>query len=284
MIVEGSGKARSIAAFLGQKRGTGTDTTSQGTGQTQGPGLGRANASNRRSFEGILKPQMTPMSIIPYPTTTQLVGTKQPGAGQTPRRITGRGSFEFPSPMTPVSLPRGFKKGLRNNRENEANSNGNAHGSGNVFMGPEGGADVRAGTGTGMGGYMRMFEGAGDGGSTGGLQSTLDRDIVAPAPGYALRGLGENPEDEGCGIDGTLARSPSAFGAMAEAEAGTERNDDTQRSFGGTKRGMRREDMDESERYACEGHQTQGSAKRMKPAQHDPHVGDLFARRVSDPA
>ncbi|KAF8553996.1 hypothetical protein OG21DRAFT_1485005 [Imleria badia] len=272
MIVDGNGKARSVAAFFGQKRGTGTDTASQGTGP-QGPGLGRANAStNRRSFEGILRPEMVPMSIIPYPATTQLgAGMKQPGAGQTPRKTTGPGAFEFPSPMTPVSVPRGFKKGFRKNREDEATSNGNAHGSGVVFMAPEGGAEVRAGTGTGIGAYMRVFEGSGSGGSAGGLQSTLDRDIVAPVPAYALGGFGENPEDEGCEIDDIFARSSRSFGAMAEEEVGTEKSNDTQRSFGGTKRGMRREDMEESGRYADEGREAQGSAKRTKQVQHDPN-------------
>jgi len=285
-IVNGNGKARSLAAFLGQKRGTGTDAASQGVGPTQGPGLGRANTStNRRSFDGILRPEMTAMSIIPYPTTTTQLGagTKQPGAGQTPRKIGGPGAFEFARPMTPVSVPRGLKKGFgifAENREDETTSNGNGLGSNIVFMGPEDEADVRAGTGAGGGGYMRMFEGFGSGGSAGGIQSGLEHDIAAPVPGYALGGLGENPGDERYELDGMFARSSRPLGAMAEAEAGMEKGNDSQRSFLGTKRGMRCEDIEESGRYTDPSHPTQGSAKRMKPMPHDPNVSDSFARFV----
>lgn len=225
---------------------------------------------------------MIPMSIIPYPATTQLGAGKQPGAGQTPRKTTGPGAFEFPTPMTPVSVPRGLKKGFgvfAENREDEVTSNGNAHGGGIMFMGPEGEPDMRIGAGAGIGGYMRMFEGSGGGGSAGGLQSSLEHDIAAPVPGYALGGLGEIPGDLGCEIDGIFAHSSRSLGAMAEAEIGMEKND-SQRSIGGTKRGMHREDTEESGRFTDEGHQSQGSVKRMKRVQHDPNVSDLFAHFV----
>ncbi|KAI9457057.1 hypothetical protein HD554DRAFT_2042446 [Boletus coccyginus] len=275
-FVNGNGKARSIAAFLGQKRGTGTDAASQ-VGPTQGPGLGRANTStDRRSFDGILRPQMTAMSIIPYPTaTTQLgAGMKQPGAGQTPRKIAGPGAFEFARPMTPTSIPRGLKKGFgifAENREDETTSDGNGLQGNIMFMGPEDEADVRAGTGAGVGGYMRVFDGSGSGGSADGLQPSLEHDIAAPVPGYALGGLGENPGVERCEIDGMFARSSRPLGAMAEAEASMEKGNDSQRSFLGTKRGMRREDIEESGRYTDASHPTQRSGKRMKLMPHGPN-------------
>lgn len=282
MFVNRNGKARSIAAFLGQRRDTGTEIASPGPEPTQGPGLGRANTStNRRSFEGIQRPEMTPISIIPYPaTTTQLgAGMKQPVAGQTPRKAPGSGAFEFPTPMTPMSVPRGLKKGFgifAENREDEATSNGNAHGSSIVSMGPEGEMDVPIGAGTGLGGYMRVLEGSGGGGGAGGLQSSLERDIAAPVPGYALGELGETPGG-GCDIGGIFARSPRSLSAIREAEVGVEKAD-SRRTAGGTKRGMRREDLEESGRFTDQGRQTQGSAKRMKQAQYDPNVSDLFAR------
>ncbi|KAH0833391.1 hypothetical protein J3R83DRAFT_12495 [Lanmaoa asiatica] len=219
---------------------------------------------------------MIPMSIIPYPATTAQLGAgaKQPGAGQTPRKTLGPGAFEFPRPMTPVSMPRGPKKGFgifAEGREDEAILNGNAHGSSVVFMGPGGEGDVRVGAGTGISGYMRMFEGSGGAGSAGGVQSNLEHDIDAPVPGYALGGLGANPGDEGCDVDGIFARSSRSLDAMTETETGMERNNDSQRSLGGTKRGMHREDMEENGRYTDEGHQSQGSAKRMKQVQYDPN-------------
>ncbi|KAG8212822.1 hypothetical protein J3R82DRAFT_11116 [Butyriboletus roseoflavus] len=274
MLANGNGKARSITAFLGQKRGTGTDTALQGTGPTQGPGLGRANTrTNRRSFEGIRRPEMIPMSIIPYPATTEQLdaGGKQPGVGQTPRKTVGPGAFDFPRPMTPLSAPRGIKKGFgifTESQEDEATPNGNAHGSGVVFMGPGGEMGVRLGTGTG---YMRAFEGSGGAGSAGGVQSSLECDIVAPVPGYALGGLGANPENAGSEVNGIFARSSRSLDAMIEAEVGMERNNDSQRSFGGAKRRMHREDMEGNGRYTNDGHQPQGSAKRMKQVQYDPN-------------
>ncbi|KAG6372178.1 hypothetical protein JVT61DRAFT_7971 [Boletus reticuloceps] len=265
MFGNGNSKARSITAFLGQKRG-GTDTAPKGAG------LGRANTSrNRRSFEGILRPELTPMSIIPYPTAQLGAGMKQSGAGQTPRKTAGSGAFA--RPMTPVSVPRGFKKGfgvLTENREDEVTSNVDVHGSGIMFRGPEGDADVRIGAGTGIGGYMRVFGESGGGGNAGGLQSSLECDMAAPVPGYALGGLRTNQEDEGCEIDGIFARSSRPLGEMAEEEVGMENNNNSQRSLGGTKRGMHREDIEESGRYTDDGHQTEGSAKRMRQMRHDP--------------
>ena len=66
-------------------------------------------------------------------------------------------------PMTPVSVPRGLKKGFGifgDYREDEATSNVNAHGSGIVFIGLGCEADVRISAGARIGGYMRVFEGA----------------------------------------------------------------------------------------------------------------------------
>lgn len=275
MFVNGNGKARSIAAFLGQKRGTGTDTAS-----TQGAGLGRANMrTNRRSFEGIWRPEITQMSVIPYPTTTEQLGAGvKHGTGQTPRKTAGPGAFEFSRPMTPVSAPRGLKKGLgifAESQEDEVTLNGNAHGSGAMFMGPGGDVDVRIGGGTGIGGYMRALEGSGGAGSAGGIQSTLEHDMAAPVPRYELGGLGASPGDEEYEVDGIFARPSGSLDAMTEAEVGVERNDNSRRSLGGTKRGMRCEDMEGSGRYTDEGDH-QGSSKRMKQVPHDPNVSDLF--------
>lgn len=224
---------------------------------------------------------MTPMSIIPYPATTEQLGAgvKQPGVGQTPRKTVGPGAFEFSMPMTPVSVPRGLKKGFgifAESREDEAASNRNAHGNGVVFMGPGGEADGRVGAGSGIGEYMRGFEGSGGAGSAGGIQSSLEH-MVAPVPGYVLGGLGANPGDEGYEVDDTFARLSRSLDAMTEAEVGMERNNDSHRSLGGTKRGMRREDMEGNGRYTDEGDQPQGPAKRMKQVQHDPNVSDSFA-------
>lgn len=226
---------------------------------------------------------MVPMSTIPYPATTEQLGSgaKQPGVGQTPRKTVGPGAFEFPRPMTPVSVPRGLKKGFRifsEGREDEQTSNGNAHESGVVFMGPDGEADVRVGAGTGIGGYMRGFEGSGSAGNAGGIQSSLEHNVATPVPGYALGGLGANPGDEGYDVDGIFARSSRSLDAMTETELSVERNNDSHRGLGGTKRGMRREDMEGNGRYTDEGDQPQGSAKRMKQVRHDPDVSGMFAR------
>ena len=268
IFVNGNGKARSVAAFLGQKRGTGTDAGSQGTHPTQGPGLERANTSmHRRSFESILRPEMAPISIIPYPVTTQ-----QPGTGQTPRKMAGQGAFEFPQPMTPASVPRGLKKGFgifTEGRDEVTTPNGNAHGNGVAFVGPGGEADGRADTGTEIGGYMRVFEGSG-GGRSAGVQSSLEHDIAAPVPGRVLGGLGSNTGDVGCEADSIFARSSMPFDG--EIEVGMERSNSSQRSFGGTKRGTRPEDVEENGWYTDDGHHAQGSTKRMKQIPHDPDV------------
>ena len=273
MSVNENGKARSISAFFGQKRGTGADTALSG-GPTPGAGLGTNAGAKRRSFEGILRPVMAPMSIIPYPTTAQPgEATIQPFAGQTPRKTGGPGAFEFQKPMTPVSVPRGPKKGFgvfAENREDEETPNEHAQENGIVFMGPDDETDMRARVETGIGGYMRGF-GASE---CGGLRSGLERDIVAPVPGYALRGLVANPEEEGCEMDGIFARSSRPLGAMTEGEVGIEKVSNPQRSLG-TKRGLRREDMEEGGRHTDEGHQTQRTAKRTKRVQNDPDVSDL---------
>lgn len=275
MFIDGNGKARSISAFLGQKRGTGTEAASQGAEPTQGASLGRANTTlNRRSFEGILRP---PTSIIPNPATPQFsTGLKQPGAGQTPRKTAGPGAFEFQRPMTPVSVPKKGVGKFAENQQNESISNGNALESDNVFIEPEGEADVRLGAEAGIGGYMRFFEESGDGESAGGLQSSVEHSIVAPVPGYALAGLGENPEDGACEIDGIFAHSSRSLGAMVDAKVGKDKATDTLMKPRGAKRRMGHEDIEEGERAVDKRHQTQGSTKRIRQVQHDPDVSDFF--------
>lgn len=222
---------------------------------------------------------MTPMSIIPYPATTEQPGAggQQPGAGQTPRKTMGPGAFEFPRPMTPLSAPRGIKKGFgifAESQEDEATLNGNVHGSGVMLMEPGSEVGVRVGTGTGMG-YMRAFEGSGDAGSACGLQSSLEHHIAAPVPGYALGGLGANPGLEGCEVDGIFGRSSRSLDPMTESEVGVERNNDPQRILGGPKRRVHCEDMAGSRGYTDDSHQPQGSTKRMRQVQLDPDVSDL---------
>lgn len=270
MFVNGNGKARSITAFLGQKRGTGTDSGPQAAPPIQGPGLGRTNTgTHRRSFEGILRPELTPMSIISYPATAQ-----QPGAGHTPRKTGAQGTFEFPKPMTPASIPRGLKKGFgifTEDRDDVTNPNGSALGSDIVFMGSGGEAGMSIGVGTEMSGYMRAFEGPGGGRSAGGVQSSLEHDIAAPVPGRALGGLGADMGDLSCEADGIFAHSGRSLDAMSETEVSMERSNNPQRSFGGTKR-TQPEEVEEHGWYLDNGHQAQGSAKRMKQAQHGPDV------------
>lgn len=280
MFVNGNGKARSISAFLGKRRINGSDAASQGTHPTQGSGLLRANASaTRGSFEGILRPEITPMSIIPYPVATQQLGPggKQPGVAQTPRKTAGQGALEFAMPMTPVSVPRGLRSRgfgvVAQGQDKESIQNGTAHGNGIAFMGSGGETDVCADAGTGMGGYMRVFEGSGSGGNADGLQPSLEHDIAAPVP--VLGGLDTNAEDVGCGADSIFAPSSRSLDALSQTEVGMERSNNSRTSFGGTKRGIRPEDVEEHRWFTDEGHQTRGSSKRMKQAQHDPDVSDL---------
>ena len=270
MFTNGNGKARSIAALLGHKRGTGPDPGPQGTRSTQGPGL--SATAHRRSFDGLLRPEMTPMSIIPYPAMKQQIsaGGNQPAAGQTPRKTMGQGSFEFPRPLTPASMPRGIKKGYRvfaEGRE-ESTPNGNPV----VFMGPGGEADMREGAGAEIGGYMRVFEGLGGGRNAGGVQSSLDCDIAAAMPVRALGAQDANTGDASYEVESVFARPSRSFDATSETEVGVEKGNDSQRSFGGTKRGMRAEGAEANDWYTDEGHQVQGPAKRMRQVQHDPDV------------
>ncbi|KAF9234354.1 hypothetical protein BU15DRAFT_65787 [Melanogaster broomeanus] len=212
--------------------------------------------SKRRSFDGIHRPNMTPMSIIPYPSPESNAPTGGNQQVQTPRMASGQGAFRFPRPSTPVTSPRGVKKGLVGFEESRYND-GNEDGI--VFMGTGAGAESRVDTGGGVTGYMRVFSrpGRGETGTGTGVmgQQTSGFQIAAPIPGYAhafSKGMGiqgHNKSD----ADGMYASPLRPLEAVPE-EKGPE----------GLKRGIDREEM-EGDGKSIEGDtQSQGSAKRMR--------------------
>ncbi|KAG9316090.1 hypothetical protein JVU11DRAFT_3763 [Chiua virens] len=280
------GKARSVTAFLGQKRATGTSITSQGGRANQEPGLGRANASsNRRSFDGIARPVMAPISIIPYPETpSQLCsGVTRRGVAQTPRKTLGPTAFEFMRPMTPVSVSRGTKKGFGSfpeSQDDEMTACGSMDAKSVGLMRPDGDENVQCGAETGLGGYMRALEASERSGSR--PVPSLEHEIVAPVPGYTLRGLSTHTHNNGPEVEGMFPTCRKSLDLASEKETDMERNDDLQLEMGHgrLKRGLRSEDGQKHGNFTDEDHRSPGSAKRARQARQDP---DEYLRISSPP-
>ncbi|KAF9220713.1 hypothetical protein BS17DRAFT_787034 [Gyrodon lividus] len=268
----GGGKPRSLAALLGRKKGTMSPVAQPG-----GPGqAGGQGQSHKRSFNTIRRPDMTPLSIIPYPVPQPNAHTSGNQQVQTPRKTIGQGAYVFPRPSTPVSAPGVLKKGLEgydDSRDNEGNADGI------VFMGPGAEAESHVDTGGSVTGYMRVFSRSGSGGTgtnTGVMgQQGLGLKIVAPTPGYAHAGLGMHMDvqgdDEGA-VDKLYAHQSRSLEDIPEevSQGEVERITEPQRSLRRVKRGMGREEEMEVEAgpIGC-GHQSQGPAKRMRHMQDE---------------
>ncbi|KIJ62995.1 hypothetical protein HYDPIDRAFT_114156 [Hydnomerulius pinastri MD-312] len=265
------GKARSLAGLLGRKKGA-TSPSVEENRQVQGD-------LHRRSFEGIRRPERTPLSIIPYPTpqTNAHMGGHLQASAQSPQKAVGQGAYSFPRPSTPVSAPRGYRKGLvgYEGRQDE----GEGHGDGIVFMGSGGKTESRVDAGAAVSGYMRVFSRSGSGGTvvrpgTGGQQG-LGLKIATPIPGYAHSGLTMNVDDQSHGegeADGMYAGPLGHLEGIPE-EACVELEHPLRR----VKRGLGREDMEgEDTRSADGGRQGQ---KRLRHAQDE----DEEYTRLSSP-
>ncbi|KIK94226.1 hypothetical protein PAXRUDRAFT_828183 [Paxillus rubicundulus Ve08.2h10] len=254
------GKARSLAAFLGRNKGTLSPVA-------QVDGLGPAEGQmqlHRRSFDGIRKPIMAPLSIIPYPTP-------QPNA-------IGQGTYAFPRPSTPLSASAVLNKGLgsyEDGRNNEGNEDGI------LFMGPGAEAEPRVDTGGGVTGYMRVFSRSGSGGTgmgTGRIgQQTSGLKIAAPVPGYTQAGLGMRTGvqgDDEAHIDRMYARQSRSLEAITEEvdRDEMERTTEPARSLWGVKRGISREEMERDGGSVGGDDQAQGSAKRLRRTQDEDEV------------
>ncbi|KAF9234355.1 hypothetical protein BU15DRAFT_65788 [Melanogaster broomeanus] len=224
----------------------------QASGQSPAQGQGQ---SKRRSFDGIHRPNMTPMSIIPYPSPESNAPTGGNQQVQTPRMASGQGAFRFPRPSTPVTSPRGVKKGLVGFEESRYND-GNEDGI--VFMGTGAGAESRVDTGEGETGTGTGVMG----------QQTSGFQIAAPIPGYAhafSKGMGiqgHNKSD----ADGMYASPLRPLEAVPEevSPGGAGKKHGTRKDPEGVEAWHRPEEM-EGDGKSIEGDtQSQGSAKRMR--------------------
>ncbi|KAH7884897.1 hypothetical protein F5I97DRAFT_1515129 [Phlebopus sp. FC_14] len=259
----GDGKVRSLAGLMGKKKAA---NPAAARGSRPGQGQGQMQTP-RRSFEGIHRPEMTPISIIPYPTPHPDTFTGQ--YMQPSRKAMAPDSFSFPT-STPLPGSRGMKNGLDvHDNEREEGEKGSQKGL--IYLGA-GDNESNLDTGGSVSGYMRVFSRPGSGGSvvrpSSGEQRIFGAKIAAPSPGYARAAMemGTQMEMEGAG-EMYARRSRSLEGIQEEVDRDEVNGDgDATRTLRRVKRGLGREEIERGEDSVAGVERREGhwSAKRTR--------------------